>query len=248
MLNSGMSWLPGSVSQRCTPSESQNRRAAANCAARARCVMSPLSTTASGFWSRANTCKAATTGGSSVPKWVSEMCSRTVIAASLAAALAAPCRTVPRRLLAKLDGPGNRDRHGAAARLHRHRRRRRGRAHVLRGHAHSRHEPRLARVHGDLAQRIAGKAERLGQLAGLGLEALDGLRLRIRLDPRALLPAQAEAHAAQGHALDAARGLRDAAEVAPFEHEFGRAGPAADAPVTTVAGIEGEVAGAHVHL
>ena len=54
-------------------------RAARNCAGRARCVMSPDSTSRSGRCCRASAASASTTGGCSVPKCGSEICSRTLI-------------------------------------------------------------------------------------------------------------------------------------------------------------------------
>ena len=79
-LNSGMSWLPGMASTTGTRSRSTNARAALNCAAVARWVMSPVNSSTSGCCSCTSRTSASTTGGCSVPKWGSEICSSTVMA------------------------------------------------------------------------------------------------------------------------------------------------------------------------
>ena len=81
-LNSGRSWLPGTASSGTGPSRCTNARAASNWLRRARWVMSPDITTTSGAWSRTSCSSACTTGGRSVPKCGSEICSRPVIAAA----------------------------------------------------------------------------------------------------------------------------------------------------------------------
>ena len=76
--NNGMSWLPGIASSG-APSRSTKARAARNSSRRARCVMSPDSTSRSGRCRSANAASASTTGGCSVPKCGSETCNSTLM-------------------------------------------------------------------------------------------------------------------------------------------------------------------------